>query len=72
MSELASFSGELAAKPMILVATKMDAAQDPERVDRLARLARSHNLEFFQISSVTGEGLDPLRYGMAERVLAGA
>src|ERR1019366_9205097 len=31
MAELASFSEDLAAKPMIVVATKMDAAQDPAR-----------------------------------------
>lgn len=72
MSELASFSEELAAKPMVLVATKMDAAQDPERVESLARLAQERNLEFFQISSVTGEGLDALRYAMAEQVLVAA
>src|SRR5207244_5412357 len=29
LKELASFSDELAAKPMIVVATKLDAAQDP-------------------------------------------
>jgi GTPase len=69
MAELASFSEDLAAKPMILVATKMDAAQDPARVESLRQVAEQHNLPFFQISSVTGQGLDELRYAMAERVL---
>ena len=69
MAELASFSDELAAKPMILVATKMDAAQDPARVESLRKVAEQYNLPFFQISSVTGQGLDELRYAMAERVL---
>src|ERR1700694_3860038 len=32
MGELASFSQDLAHKPMLLFATKLDAAQDPERV----------------------------------------
>src|SRR5580693_5726394 len=68
MAELASFSEELAAKPMILVATKMDAAQDPARVESLREVAEQHGLAFFQISSVTGQGLDELRYAMAERV----
>jgi GTP-binding protein len=72
MQELASFSEELAAKPMVVVATKMDAAQDPARVENVARLARERNLDFFRISSVTGDGLEPLRYAMAERVLAPA
>jgi GTP-binding protein len=69
MGELASFSEELAHKPMILVATKLDAAQDPERVASLEKLARERGLAFFKISSVTGEGIDALKRAMAERVL---
>jgi len=69
MAELASFSADLAAKPMIVVATKMDAAQDPARVESLRRIAAERGLAFFEISSVTGQGLDDLRYAMAERVL---
>jgi GTP-binding protein len=70
MRELASFSEELAAKPMIVVAAKMDAAQDPERVARLRRLAEERGLPFFEISSVTGQGIEALKHAMAERVLA--
>jgi GTP-binding protein len=69
MAELASFSEDLAAKPMIVVATKMDAAQDPARVESLRQVAAGRGLAFFEISSVTGQGLDELRYAMAERVL---
>ena len=69
MAELASFSEDLAAKPMIVVATKMDAAQDPARVESLRQIAAERGLAFFEISSVTGQGLDDLRYAMAERVL---
>ncbi len=70
MAELASFSEELAAKPMIVVATKMDAAQDQSRVESLRGIAEERGLAFFEISSVTGQGLDELRYAMAARVLA--
>jgi len=70
MSELASFSEELAQKPMILVATKMDVAQDPSRVEALRQLAERKNLAFFAISSATGLGIDELKFAMAERVLA--
>jgi len=70
MHELASFSEELAKKPMLVVATKLDAAQDPKRVKSLKALARKRALPFFQISSVTGEGLEALMRAMAERVLA--
>src|SRR5215813_8520495 len=38
MHELASFSEDLAAKPMIVVATKMDVAQDPSRWSRCGSL----------------------------------
>jgi GTP-binding protein len=69
MRELASFSQELAQKPMIVVATKMDAAQDPDRVACLRRLAEQRGLPFFEISSVTGQGIEPLKHAMAERVL---
>ena len=70
MQELAQFSEDLAKKPMILVATKMDAAQDPERVESLRTLAREKGLTFYEISSVTGMGLEPLKTAMAEIVLA--
>ncbi len=70
MAELASFSADLAAKPMILVATKMDAAQDPERVESLRQITDERSLPFFKISSVTGEGIEELKRAMAERVLS--
>jgi GTP-binding protein len=69
LRELASFSEELAQKPMIVVAAKMDAAQDPERVTALHDLATARGLAFFEISSATGEGIENLKFAMAERVL---
>lgn len=69
MRELASFSEELAAKPMIVVATKMDAAQDAERVASLRDLARARGLDYFEISSATGQGVEALKLAMGERVL---
>ena len=69
MSELSSFREDLATKPMIVVATKMDAAQDPDRVESLRRIADERGLPFFEISSVTGKGLAELKRAMAERVL---
>jgi len=69
MRELASFSRELVEKPMIVAAAKMDAAQDPERVESLERLARERGLALFPISSVTGSGIEELKRAMAARVL---
>jgi GTPase len=69
MRELASFSAELAAKPMIVLATKIDSAQDPARIEAVERVAREHDLPFFKVSSVTGEGLSAVLQAIAERVL---
>jgi GTP-binding protein len=71
MRELASFSEDLAKKPMLLVASKMDAAQDSERISSLKRLAEQHGLPYFEISSVTGLGIEALKHAIAERVLGG-
>ena len=72
MRELASFSEALVAKPMIVAASKMDVAQDPERVDMLRRHVEAKGYEFYEISSATGFGIEKLRYAMAERVLVPA
>jgi GTP-binding protein len=69
LEELASFSGDLVKKPMIVLATKMDAAQDPARVASLRHLAAERGLPCFEISSVTGQGIEQLKFAMAERVL---
>jgi GTP-binding protein len=70
LNELASFTAEVAAKPMFVVASKIDAAQDPERVAALEAVARERRMPFFRLSSVTGEGLQELRFAMADRVSA--
>jgi GTP-binding protein len=69
MSELASFSDDLAKKPMFVVASKMDASQDPSRVETLRKIAEVRELPFFEISSATGQGIEELKYAMAAKVL---
>ena len=69
MQELSSFSGELVDKPMIVVATKLDVAQDSARVESLRNLAAERGLPYFEISGVTGLGIDALVHAMADRVL---
>ena len=69
MDELASFSEDLARKPMFVVASKMDAAQDPAKVDALRKVAHDRELPFFEISSATGQGVEELKYAMAAKVL---
>jgi GTP-binding protein len=59
--ELASFSAELAAKPQIVAATKMDAISDTAGVAALEAHVRSRDLPCLRISAVSGEGLDTLQ-----------
>lgn len=70
LRELASYSEVLAAKPMIVVATKLDAAQDPARLESLKHAAGARGLPFLAISSVTGEGVAALVHALA-RVVSG-
>ena len=66
--ELAGFGNGLDEKPMIVIATKIDAA-NPEKLKKLAAHARRRKLEFHAISAVTGEGVDELKWALARRVL---
>jgi len=68
LRELESFSPAMAGKPMFVVASKIDACQDRERLEAVRRVAEERGLPFFAISAVTGEGLDGLMYAMAERI----
>jgi len=72
MEELSCFSDELAHKPMIVVASKIDACQDESRVEAVKAKAEEHKLPFLKISSVTGEGLDELRYALSVQVFSAA
>jgi len=72
LSELANYSDELAQRPMFVVASKIDVAQDPERIEAVRSAAESRNMPFFQISAVTGEGIEALKFAIGEKVLAPA
>jgi GTPase len=66
--ELAAFSESLAAKPMIVVGTKLDATTDRSRLERLREHCAERKLDFYAISSATGQGIPELVRGMAERL----
>ena len=67
--ELKSFDPALAAKPTILVAAKIDVA-NPDKLKKLAAMAKRRKLPFYKISAVTGEGVEALKYAIAEMVAA--
>ena len=63
--ELEAFSKTLTEKPMIVVATKLDATTDRTKLGELQDFCLDNGLEFYAISAVTGEGVKELVRGMA-------
>ena len=57
--ELKNYSEKLASRKQIIVATKCDVLNQ-ELLEQLENLAKEKNMEFFKISSVTGDGLEKL------------
>jgi len=62
--ELRLHDPAVAAKPQIVAANKIDALDDPSRLDALLRHVRGLGLTAFSISGVTGEGLADLLEAM--------
>lgn len=67
MNELTSFGAHLEEKPMILVASKIDVA-NKDKLAKLKRFAKKKKLDFYEISAVTGQGIEELKFAMADRV----
>ena len=65
-SELAAFSESLTQKPMMVVATKLDATTDGARLEALRTYCQEHGLEFHPISAVAGEGVKELVRSIAD------
>jgi GTP-binding protein len=61
LSELQSFSPIVAAKPMLLVASRIDAVGEGDRLVRLREFCAERGLPLREISSVTREGLEELK-----------
>jgi GTP-binding protein len=67
MNELASFGAGLEKKPMLVAASKLDVA-NKEELAKLRQFCRRKKLALYPMSGVTGEGIDKLKYAIAERV----
>ncbi len=67
MNELTSFGAHLEEKPMILVASKIDVA-NKDKLAKLKRFAKKKKLDFYEISAVTGQGIEELKFAMADKV----
>jgi len=66
--ELANYSPELAERPQIVVATKIDALDEPERLEALRKRAKKDRKDFFEISSVVGTGIKELVFGVSQKL----
>jgi GTP-binding protein len=60
VDELRLFSPQVAAKPQLVAANKIDALSDVTAVKALERRVKKAAFRFFRISGVTGEGVDEL------------
>src|SRR5579863_1337354 len=59
-AELESFTPALTTKPMLLVASKVDVAGNGKRLAALRKFAKKQKMPLYEISGVTGEGLEAL------------
>jgi len=66
--ELASYNEDLATRPQFVVATKIDALDEPERLESLRQKAAAENKPFFAISSATGAGVRELVNAIAAKL----
>jgi GTP-binding protein len=66
--ELVAYDPQLAERPQIVVATKIDALDEPERLESLRLRAAADGREFYEISAVTNRGLRELVNAVAARL----
>jgi GTP-binding protein len=66
--ELASYNQDLATRPQFVVATKIDALDDPQRLESLRERAEKEGKPFFAISSATNEGVRELVNAMSAKL----
>ena len=66
--ELNLHSEKLASLQQIVALNKIDIAQSPEIVETLKKTLTDRGFEVYEISAVTGAGVQPLLYRIAERL----
>jgi GTP-binding protein len=70
--ELAKYSPELATKPQVVAANKLDLTHArEERLEPLTKALRARGIQVFPVSCATGEGMGPLMDAVAEVLFTG-
>jgi GTP-binding protein len=67
--ELRNYDRSLAERPQIVVATKMDSLDEPERLEALERQAQADGKAFFAISAVANQGISELVAAVSRRLM---
>jgi GTP-binding protein len=70
-AELRKYSQELAHKPQVVAANKVDLPYGRERLETLMEELRQRGLAVFPVSCATGEGMQPLLDVVAEVLFTG-
>ncbi len=66
--EIEAYSYKVALKPKVVVATKIDALDNPEHLNELRRFCQLEGLEFYAISAASGQGVKELVYAVGRRL----
>jgi len=69
-NELRMFDPAVAAKPQIVAANKIDALDDPSRLERLEQHVRAQGVPLYRVSGVTGDGVDALLAAVWRQIAA--
>jgi len=67
LGELSSFGAHLEDKTMLMVASKMDIA-NKDKLTALKRYCKKKKWKLYEISAVTGKGIEELKYAIAGEV----
>jgi GTP-binding protein len=66
--ELKLHAAELADRPQIVVGNKIDVEGTADVSARLREVVEESEIPYFEVSAVTGSGIDPMMRSVAERV----